>query len=200
MSINRFLAKRCNCIASSAIVIRRRLSVVCLWRECIVIKQLQIESRGFTGKQLRVSTVSMVSLKTKGSSRCYNFMIIHQTSSPNQRSTRWFIAVTVRLSTQRLPPTHTRYWWRSSVVKQCSTLIGVHELFTHIMTQFAVRDNYTSMQSGVTGAEDIGRISHKAYLKISTHPLLDGYLELSLIHIWRCRRIERCRSRWSPYH
>ena len=27
------------------------------------------------------------------------------------------------------------------------------------------------------------------------HPLY-----LSLIHIWRCRRIERCRSRWSPYH
>ena len=24
--------------------------------------------------------------------------------------------------------------------------------------------------------------------------------KLSLIHIWRCRRIERCRSRWSPYH
>ena len=23
---------------------------------------------------------------------------------------------------------------------------------------------------------------------------------LSHIHIWRCRRIERCRSRWSPYH
>ena len=25
-------------------------------------------------------------------------------------------------------------------------------------------------------------------------------MHLSLIHIWRCRRIERCRSRWSPYH
>ena len=25
-------------------------------------------------------------------------------------------------------------------------------------------------------------------------------IDLSLIHIWRCRRIERCRSRWSPYH
>ena len=25
-------------------------------------------------------------------------------------------------------------------------------------------------------------------------------IQLSLIHIWRCRRIERCRSRWSPYH
>ena len=23
---------------------------------------------------------------------------------------------------------------------------------------------------------------------------------LSLIHIWRCRRLGRCRSRWSPYH
>ena len=29
---------------------------------------------------------------------------------------------------------------------------------------------------------------------------LTHYLDLSLIHIWRCRRIERCRSRWSPYH
>ena len=26
------------------------------------------------------------------------------------------------------------------------------------------------------------------------------FYTLSLIHIWRCRRIERCRSRWSPYH
>eukprot|EP00826_Nyctotherus_ovalis_P033997 TRINITY_DN2783_c0_g1_i7.p1 TRINITY_DN2783_c0_g1~~TRINITY_DN2783_c0_g1_i7.p1 ORF type:complete len:119 (+),score=10.76 TRINITY_DN2783_c0_g1_i7:297-653(+) len=26
------------------------------------------------------------------------------------------------------------------------------------------------------------------------------HLNLSLIHICRCRRIERCRSRWSPYH
>ena len=23
---------------------------------------------------------------------------------------------------------------------------------------------------------------------------------LSLIHIWRCRRVSECRSRWSPYH
>eukprot|EP00826_Nyctotherus_ovalis_P010299 TRINITY_DN12729_c0_g6_i2.p1 TRINITY_DN12729_c0_g6~~TRINITY_DN12729_c0_g6_i2.p1 ORF type:complete len:215 (+),score=47.17 TRINITY_DN12729_c0_g6_i2:74-646(+) len=28
----------------------------------------------------------------------------------------------------------------------------------------------------------------------------NGPLNLSLIHICRCRRIERCRSRWSPYH
>ena len=28
----------------------------------------------------------------------------------------------------------------------------------------------------------------------------DHSLNLSLIHIWRCRRYAVCRSRWSPYH
>ena len=27
-----------------------------------------------------------------------------------------------------------------------------------------------------------------------------SYDQLSLIHIWRCRRSTLCRSRWSPYH
>ena len=31
-----------------------------------------------------------------------------------------------------------------------------------------------------------------------TLPVLHKHL--SLIHIWRCRRLLRCRSRWSPYH
>ena len=31
-------------------------------------------------------------------------------------------------------------------------------------------------------------------------PVRTAHIGLSLIHIWRCRRIERCRSRWSPYH
>ena len=46
---------------------------------------------------------------------------------------------------------------------------------------------------------------------ISTHPISElkfpkiticppSGTKLSLIHIWRCWRIERCRSRWSPYH
>ena len=41
-------------------------------------------------------------------------------------------------------------------------------------------------------------------LLLINRPRRDGTLSwrwyLSLIHIWRCRRIERCRSRWSPYH
>ena len=35
--------------------------------------------------------------------------------------------------------------------------------------------------------------------RISIQPICQWLLvNLSLIHIWRCRRIERCRSRWSP--
>ena len=40
-------------------------------------------------------------------------------------------------------------------------------------------------------------LCHNIIVYIGTS--FDG-LYLSLIHIWRCRRIERCRSRWSPYH
>ena len=35
---------------------------------------------------------------------------------------------------------------------------------------------------------------------LNTHTHTHTHIYLSLIHIWRCRRIERCRSRWSPYH
>ena len=36
---------------------------------------------------------------------------------------------------------------------------------------------------------------------LSDFEVREGIKEyLSLIHIRRCRRIERCRSRWSPYH
>ena len=38
-----------------------------------------------------------------------------------------------------------------------------------------------------------------AVLSATTHRIFTFH-SLSLIHIWRCRRIERCRSRWSPYH
>ena len=44
------------------------------------------------------------------------------------------------------------------------------------------------------------RFSHFViFFQSSASPNSSG-ISLSLIHIWRCRRIERCRSRWSPYH
>ena len=35
---------------------------------------------------------------------------------------------------------------------------------------------------------------------VTTRYVLTFILQLSLIHIWRCRRYAVCRSRWSPYH
>ena len=35
---------------------------------------------------------------------------------------------------------------------------------------------------------------------INWHNNLRNIEYLSLIHIWRCRRVHGCRSRWSPYH
>ena len=35
---------------------------------------------------------------------------------------------------------------------------------------------------------------------INSYSLSIFVLYLSLIHIWRCRRRNTCRSRWSPYH
>ena len=43
------------------------------------------------------------------------------------------------------------------------------------------------------------RAASKYCEKFTKNPFWEGS-RLSLIHIWRCRRIERCRSRWSPYH
>ena len=47
----------------------------------------------------------------------------------------------------------------------------------------------------------IGSSDHKDFVQ----DVLEDFFNiqrkyLSLIHICRCRRIERCRSRWSPYH
>jgi len=58
-------------LQSSAFSHRIMSSDVCrLWRECIVKWQLQIGSHGFYCKAIRVSTVSMVSLKMK-LERCF---------------------------------------------------------------------------------------------------------------------------------
>eukprot|EP00826_Nyctotherus_ovalis_P063586 TRINITY_DN9328_c0_g1_i3.p1 TRINITY_DN9328_c0_g1~~TRINITY_DN9328_c0_g1_i3.p1 ORF type:complete len:258 (+),score=80.21 TRINITY_DN9328_c0_g1_i3:210-983(+) len=41
---------------------------------------------------------------------------------------------------------------------------------------------------------------YTAYIMLEDPVVSDIVKNLSLIHICRCRRIERCRSRWSPYH
>ena len=43
-----------------------------------------------------------------------------------------------------------------------------------------------------------------SFLYLDSYPTiwfrLQIFENLSLIHIWRCRRYSLCRSRWSPYH
>ena len=45
-----------------------------------------------------------------------------------------------------------------------------------------------------------GTLYQSIFTSVTLPLLLNADWRLSLIHIWRCRRIERCRSRWSPYH
>ena len=54
----------------------------------------------------------------------------------------------------------------------------------------------------LSGGGDMG-IKSGAYGSQTEELPIDGVKDerdLSLIHIRRCRRIERCRARWSPYH
>ena len=41
---------------------------------------------------------------------------------------------------------------------------------------------------------------HPVIKKSHRHAVVRPSQQLSLIHIWRCRRSTLCRSRWSPYH
>ena len=83
----------------------------------------------------------------------------------------------------------------------------------HFQLYWHVRDFFTSVGHGHGWTEYCFELySHK----ISGDPsvlncpqtdteddlpiLRKGVEALSLIHIWRCRRLDACRSRWSPYH
>ena len=50
---------------------------------------------------------------------------------------------------------------------------------------------------GMWGFHDRMLILRKALYQMFLNTVA---IKLSLIHIWRCRRRLRCRSRWSPYH
>ena len=46
----------------------------------------------------------------------------------------------------------------------------------------------------------VSLISNNSYVIMSCMSGSRSSFNLSLIHIWRCRRSTLCRSRWSPYH
>ena len=45
-----------------------------------------------------------------------------------------------------------------------------------------------------------GKCTTEFRTRLNRGQAIEASLQLSLIHIWRCRRSYACRSRWSPYH
>ena len=105
---------------------------------------------------------------------------------PNQCLTATTVSVdhTAVTKTASTPPTTTVL----SQAKVAAPTTSADRLIT--TTQWRIQD----LQTGGTRSRAAGAI-------IEAPKAPRGWVVgLSLIHIWRCRRIERCRSRWSPYH
>ena len=94
---------------------------------------------------------------------------------------RWMSAAVVRRSVepnsihyqQRTSPADTRFWW---------TALSKHYFAACNSCPACISAYWSSLN-------DVHLLLAK-----TTH------CNLSLIHIWRCRRSTLCRSRWSPYH
>ena len=72
---------------------------------------------------------------------------------------------------------------------------------TELMLLFGVAEDHDSNPI----KRGLGKLKNRGAKVIAINPVRTGYNSvadqwLSLIHICRCRRIESCRSRWSPYH
>ena len=84
-----------------------------------------------------------------------------------------------------------------------SILYHFRDITSHLsqFADFTLPHLYSSPPLRVTPFEFLRDLSHqKTRFPGLSYGVVCVFLCLSLIHIWRCRRIERCRSRWSPYH
>ena len=71
-----------------------------------------------------------------------------------------------------------------------------------VFGEMAIIDGFPRSASARAASEcKVQEVGHKEFIDyISKKPDAAFSIMLSLIHILSCRRIERCRSRWSPYH
>ena len=89
---------------------------------------------------------------------------------------------------------------RVALAQQLSTpdAFNFFQLFCRLkMIDFFPVTLFTSSEVIYTSVLDDNRHSTPTSVKVCV--CMCVYV-LSLIHIWRCRRLLRCRSRWSPYH
>ena len=120
-------------------------------------------------------------------------------------------ASTVQMSSQQMPSPELD-WNSTSCRKHTKHVLATMRLITpHQMQsnpnfskcrQITVECSDSSPQWCLVSDLETSRrqffFSTQATIRTSTHSR--QFTDLSLIHIWRCRRSTLCRSRWSPYH
>eukprot|EP00826_Nyctotherus_ovalis_P041066 TRINITY_DN40_c0_g1_i13.p1 TRINITY_DN40_c0_g1~~TRINITY_DN40_c0_g1_i13.p1 ORF type:complete len:109 (-),score=1.88 TRINITY_DN40_c0_g1_i13:13-339(-) len=94
--------------------------------------------------------------------------------------------------------------WRKSACKNIGMINLYHSLYFHVILKgyYISGRKYFGSEGfesfWVRSEEDSCRLVQAVVCHcVDQH---QNVQDLSLIHICRCRRIERCRSRWSPYH
>ena len=80
--------------------------------------------------------------------------------------------------------------------------VSIFEKFLRLRLSFLRAWRHRDVRWNITEVINTSRVNgFRKHTHIHTESNTDcAHQLLSLIHIWRCRRIERCRSRWSPYH
>ena len=86
----------------------------------------------------------------------------------------------------------------TNVINPRSTISRENEILHTLVREGATIGANSTILCGIT----IGKHAFIGAGSVVTQDVQANALVygLSLIHICRCRRIERCRSRWSPYH
>ena len=120
----------------------------------------------------------------------------------------WFItliplpAVKMKAITNRMLPLVTKQYAFSVMVKFLSPLLQTHG-HEH---SFRIGVQLLEMKFELNWG-DSDWLPFSLYMRPSSSKIWQEISQdfsqvswLSLIHIWRCRRRLRCRSRWSPYH
>ena len=106
---------------------------------------------------------------------------------------RWYKLVSVRPSVQ---------FWASCLLSQAVESIAIFQITVAIHNNCKAPSSICISKCVCNGCTSPSRCEGTGVIAVSWHWVSRECVisDLSLIHIWRCRRSYACRSRWSPYH
>ena len=78
--------------------------------------------------------------------------------------------------------------------------IEIFSLFLTHLHSFQIKSFQLIYRCSCIARQVINVHFSTTFIKTCLQCVMTKWIGLSLIHIWRCRRRLRCRSRWSPYH